>query len=371
MKGLIPCASYYDPEVLVTENEKLFGRTWNFVGFTFDLANANDYICVEVAGKPIVVQNFEGKLSAFLNVCSHRFSEIRREQKGNGPLRCPYHGWTYSAEGVPVGIPNRPRFDGLTEEVTRSLALRRYRVDVCGTLVFLSLDSGAPGLRQFLGEAWNRIEMMSSSFGELIDRNELDIECNWKIAIENTLESYHVAFIHSKTFKLLGASGMDFQFEGMHSVWNASVSEAVERQMRRLEDSFGSRPFKVKGYMHQLIFPSLTIATTYGNSFALQQIIPRGAGRTGFVSYVFAPKSAGANDVRENLKAMINDSVVQFNRDVFLEDKLICEAVHRGIKNGVGTGQLSDEELRVADFQKNYREIMELSSACGRGRGGS
>jgi len=334
------------------------------VGFTFDLANGNDYISAEVAGKPIVVQNFEGKLGAFLNVCSHRFSEIRCEQKGNGPLRCPYHGWTYDGEGVPVGIPSRPRFDGLTEDVILSLALRKYRVEVCGTLVFVSLDSTVPGLRQFLGEAWNRIEIMSSSFGELIDRNELDMECNWKIAVENTLESYHVAFIHSKTFKMLGASGTDFQFEGMHSVWNASVSETVERQMTRLEDIFRGRPFKVKGYLHQLVFPSLTIATTYGNSFALQQIAPRDATRTSFTSYVFAAKLQGESEVRENVRAMINDSVVQFNRAVFLEDKAICEAVQRGIKNGVGTGQLSDEELRVADFQKNYAEMMELSSTC-------
>jgi len=205
---------------------------------------------------------------------------------------------------------------------------------------------------------------MSSSFGELIDRNELSMECNWKIAVENTLESYHVTFVHSKTFKMLGTSGTDFQFEGMHSIWNASVSGTVERQMTRLEDIFRSRPFKVNGYVHQLVFPSLTIATTYGNSFSLQQIVPRGATRTTFTSYVFATKLQGESEVRENVRAMINDSIVEFNRAVFLEDKAICEAVQRGIKNGVGTGQLSDEELRVGDFQKNYAEMMELLSTC-------
>lgn len=358
MKGLIPCASYHDPAALKAEYERLFERTWNFAGFTFDLANNNDYLIAEVAGKPIVVQNFEGKLGAFLNVCSHRFCEIRGEQKGNGPLRCPYHGWTYNAEGVPVGIPSRPRFDGLSEEVIQSLALCKYRVEACGSLIFVSPDPGAVSLRQFLGDAWDRIEAMSSSFGELIDRNELEMECNWKIAVENTLESYHVGFIHPKTFKMLGATGMDFRFEGAHSVWNASVNDAVERQMIRLEEYFGSRPFKVKGYLHQLVFPSLTIATTYGNSFAVQQIVPKGATCTNFTSHVFATKLKGAGEVKENLRAMINDSVVQFNRAVFLEDQVICEAVQRGIKNGVGSGQLSDEELRVAEFQKNYSAMM-------------
>jgi len=362
VKGLIPCEYYFDRTLLTAEYERLFGRAWNFVGFTFDLANDNDYISVQVAGRPIIVQNFEGKLSAFLNVCSHRFSEIRCEAKGNGPLRCPNHGWTYNADGVPVGIPSRPRFEGMTEEMVLSLALPNYRVEVCGTLVFVTLDSAIPGLRQFLGDAWGRIEVISSSFGDMIDRNELDMKCNWKIAVENTLESYHVTFIHPKTFKLLGATGTDFRFERMHSAWYADVSETIEKQMAKLEDILRSRPFKVKGYVHQLVFPSLTIATTYGNSFAVQQITPTDVARTNFTSYVFATRLDGDNGTYKNVRAMINESVVQFNRAVFLEDKAICEGVQRGIRSGVGMGQMSDEELRVVDFQNNYAEMMGIAS---------
>jgi phenylpropionate dioxygenase-like ring-hydroxylating dioxygenase large terminal subunit len=354
LKGLIPSTYYYDPALLSAEYEKLFGRTWNFVGFTFDLANNNDYISADVAGKPIVIQNFDGRLRAFLNVCSHRFSEIRCDPKGNSPLRCPYHGWTYDAEGLPTGIPSRPRFDGLTDDVIRSLALRRYRVEVCGALVFVTLDSTVPSLRDFMGEAWSTTESMSCSFGELIDRNELNLECNWKIAVENTLESYHVTFIHPKTFKILGASGTDFRFEQVHSSWRADVSGTIEKQMKKLEGIFESRPFKVNGYLHQLIFPSLTIATTFGHSFAVQQILPQSAGSTRFTSYVFATRLNAASDSTKNLRAMGNDSIVQFNRAVFEEDKTICEAVQRGIRNATGTGQLSDEELRVAHFQKSY-----------------
>jgi len=361
LQGLIPSTYYHDQAVLGIEYERIFRRTWYFMGFTSDLAKNDDYISAEVAGKPIMVQNFEGKLRAFLNVCSHRFSQIRCDRKGNGPLRCPYHGWTYDAEGIPVGIPSRPRFDGLTDAVIRSLALQNYRVDVCGTLVFVALDASTPTLRQFLGAAWDRLEMMSSSFGEMIDRNELEMECNWKIAVENTLESYHVTFVHPKTFKMLGASGTDFQFEGIHSVWHANVSESVEKQMAKLQGTLGSRPFKVAGYLHQLVFPNLTVATTYGNSFAVQQIVPRSATSTSFTSYVFATKLEDSKDVKEAVRTMVNESVVEFNRAVFSEDKTICEAVQRGIRNGVGTGQLSDEELRVADFQKHYAAAMALS----------
>jgi hypothetical protein len=165
---------------------------------------------------------------------------------------------------------------------------------------------------------------------------------------------------------LLGATGTDFRFEGLHSAWYADVSETSQKQMARLENIFGSRPYKVKGYLHQLAFPNLTIATTYGNSFAVQQIIPAGATHTTFVSSVFAAKLEGGGETEENARAMINESVVKFNRAVFLEDKTICEGVQRGVRNGLGMGQMSDEELRVADFQRNYVEMMGIASTgCG------
>ena len=364
MKGLIPSTYYCDPALLNAEREKLFSRTWNFVGFTFDLLNHNDYISADVAGTPILVQNFEGRLRAFLNVCSHRFSQIRCDPRGNGPLRCPYHGWTYSEEGLPTGIPSRPRFEGMTDEVIRSLALRNYRVEVCGTLVFVALDPTIPSLRKFLDGAWDRTEIMSCSFGELIDRNELNLECNWKIALENTLESYHVALVHPTTFKTLGASGTDFHFEETHSSWHATVSEVIDKKIAKLEAIFQGRLFKVRGYLHQLIFPGLTLATTYGHSFAVQQIVPQGAARTKFISYVFAAKLTADSESTRNMRAMANDSVVRFNRAVFAEDKSICEAVQRGIGNAFGAGQLSDEELRVAHFQRCYSKMMELVSAA-------
>lgn len=64
---------------------------------------------------------------------------------------------------------------------------------------------------------------MSNNFGKLIDINEIEITSNWRIVVENTLESYHVALIHSETFQKLGVSGLDFAFSENHSSWDAEV----------------------------------------------------------------------------------------------------------------------------------------------------
>jgi phenylpropionate dioxygenase-like ring-hydroxylating dioxygenase large terminal subunit len=360
MIGIIPASHYYDDSILEIEQERIFSNNWHFVGFKADLSSHNDYVSCSIGGKSIVVQNFSGELHAFLNVCSHRFSEIRCEGKGNGPLRCPYHGWTYDASGIPVGIPSRPRFDGLTAGAIQALALQQYRVDTCGKLVFIALSPSVPSLHQWLGAAWERIEQMSLGLGELLDCNELSMNCNWKIAVENTLESYHVTFVHPKTFKSLGAVGTNFQFEEAHSSWTARVNDVFERQMHRLESVFGSRRFKTEGYLHQMIFPNLTIATTFGNSFSIQRITPQTSKKTRFTSFVFSADLPGGKNLSNQLRDMLNDSIVAFNRDVFQEDKVICEKVQRGVEFAKGTGQLSDEELRVLHFQQTYARLMGL-----------
>src|ERR1700733_7788677 len=90
--------TYTDAAVLAAEQERVFARSWHFVGLKSSLAEPDDWIAIEIAGRGITIQNFDGELRGFRNVCSHRHARLRAECRGNGLLRCPYHGWTYNGE---------------------------------------------------------------------------------------------------------------------------------------------------------------------------------------------------------------------------------------------------------------------------------
>src|SRR5205823_3833440 len=126
--------------------------------------------------------------------------------------------------------------------------------------------------------------------GSRVDTNVLAIKANWKICVENTLESYHVGFVHKESFHRLGLKDEGFEFFGPHSIWRAGVDDQIASKFKRVEALYESRPLKVPGYHHLLIFPTTTIATTYGSSFAIQQFVPVSAGETKFVSHVFRTK---------------------------------------------------------------------------------
>ena len=357
MRALIPAASYHSAEVFAHEQDALFGAVWQFVGFAHDLAQSDDYLTATVSGRSVVVQNFAGGLRAFANVCSHRFARIHDCAKGNGPLRCPYHGWIYNKDGVPYSIPSRPRFDDLTPATVASLALRRYEVERCGAFVFVRREAGGPSLREWLGAAYGTLEAVSAALGPQVDVNEMVIEADWKVGVENTLESYHVGFVHSDSFKKVGAKGMDFTFDGPHSSWLSPVDASIQGQMTKLLPRFEPRPLPVDGYFHQLVFPNLTVATTYGTSFAVQLFEPLAPGRTRFRSVVFQGRVPDGTRGAAVL-AMLNESVAEFNRTVFSEDKVICEQVQRGVVEAEQPGILSYEEARVLRFQEAYARFV-------------
>ncbi len=354
MQPLIQPRDYFDPDVFRAEQAAVFDRAWLFAGFVSDLASPNDYVTARVGGRSVVVQNFDGELRAYANVCSHRFARLKPEGQGNGLLRCPYHGWIYNRDGVPYSIPSRPRFDGLTPEVVRSLRLRAYDVDTCGALAFVrARREGGPSLREYLGGAGDAIEAMSLGMGARIDRNEVTFYSNWKVAVENTLESYHVGFVHENTFKKLGAKGMDFRFDGPHSAWKAPVDAATEAQMRKLASLYRST-YRMDGYFHQLVFPNLTAITLYGTSFGFHHFQPVGPSETRITSHLFLPRLGEGVKINASMAEMMNRSTAEFAASVFMEDKAVCEAVQNGLPESTQQGILSEEEERVWRFQEAY-----------------
>lgn len=358
MKPLIPPRFYLDDEVFREEQRSLFARIWQFAGFAADLQRPDDYVTVDVGGKSVVVQNFDGELHAFANVCSHRFARLRSEPRGNAWLRCPYHGWIYNKEGIPYSIPARPRFDDLCPEMLPSLALRRYDVDACGGLVFVreQQDDGA-SLREFLGDAFDGVEAMTSALGRRVSEDRWTARANWKVLTENTLEAYHVGFVHENTFKKLSMGGMDFRFAGEHSGWASGVDAATAKRMRQIV-KLGRMPHPVDGYFHQMVFPNLTFSTLFGATFGFQVFRPVGPGETRIESHLFLSRMDADAGVAEMAGEMLVGMSGDFSREVILEDVQVCEAVQRGLAETDRPGILSEEEERVHRFQSAYMAWM-------------
>jgi phenylpropionate dioxygenase-like ring-hydroxylating dioxygenase large terminal subunit len=353
MIAKISAKEYFDSNTFKVEQKEIFEKVWHYVGTVNDFENINDFKTIVIAGIPVVIQNCKGIIKCFRNVCSHRHSIIQSEKCGNRALMCPYHGWAYNEKGLPIGIPKKPLFE-FEENELDNLKLQEFNIEFCGNFVFVKLSTDMDNsLKQFLGGFYTELEEISLNLGDLIDTNEMVIKANWKILVENTLESYHVNLVHKDTFQRLGAKGLNFDFFGDHSSWSAELnSKELDGKQSKIYAPFVNRGYKIDGYKHILIFPNTLVSTTYGASFNISQILPLNETESLFISYVFVTKK-NDND-NEALESIFKSSLVQFNRSVFEEDKVICEKVQIGAQSSPFTGVLSEEEQRVCQFQKTY-----------------
>ena len=195
------------------ELERVFGRSWLFVGHELLIPGKSDYLASYMAQDPVIVQrDREGKVRVYLNRCRHRGNLLCVHDRGNAPsFVCAYHAWTYS-DGKLTGVPGaRDAYHG---ELDRGgLGLVEARVQVYGGLIFACWDAGAAALDDYLGDArwWLDHFLLREDLGglEVIPgQQRYIVPVNWKIPAENFGgDYYHFAATHGSVVGALGRSG--------------------------------------------------------------------------------------------------------------------------------------------------------------------
>jgi len=196
----LPNAFYTRDEVLALERERLFFGGWTFVAVGAAVAHPGDVLPVTVAGLPaLLARTRDGRLLAFHNVCSHRGTRLVSEpQRKKRVIVCPYHSWTYSLEGELRKTPefNGPGTDEPAHFSKAAMGLKPIRCETWHDLVFLNASGDAPPLaRTFaaLDQRWSCYDLAELRYE---GSATFDVDANWKLAIENFLESYHLPSAH-------------------------------------------------------------------------------------------------------------------------------------------------------------------------------
>ncbi len=203
----LPNRAYVDPSFVATEREKIFSRTWTALGFASDVAESGQVRPVELLGLPLLIlRDRDGNVRVFHNVCSHRGRRLIDEPtKVEAGLRCQYHAWFYGLDGSLKGTPH---IGGMNchhcEGFDKSLhGLKEVRSAVWCDLVFVNLDGRAEPFEDFIEPVMQRWEGFWGRSGpeELRPagkdgRLQLDVAANWKLAVENYCESYHLPWVH-------------------------------------------------------------------------------------------------------------------------------------------------------------------------------
>ena len=148
-----------------------------------------------------MIRGRDGVLRVFQNVCRHRgMILIEQPQKIERAIRCPYHSWCYELDGslrtTPhVGGPGTNRHDAIKRD---ELGLFEVRSHTWLGMVFVNIDGRAPDFETYIGEALPRYKDFDRPLYRCGDEGTftMEVKGNWKLAIENGAEAYHLPWVH-------------------------------------------------------------------------------------------------------------------------------------------------------------------------------
>ena len=148
----------------------------------------------------------DGQVRVLLNTCRHRGNALCRAELGNTrTFVCSYHGWTYGLDGKLIGIPGKTDFYRDDVDQAKLGLVPAAKVDQYKGFCFATLDPAAPSLFDYLGEV-GRIGIESMlDHGDVVALDGVQknvIDCNWKIAVDNLFDWYHVKVSHNSASRV-------------------------------------------------------------------------------------------------------------------------------------------------------------------------
>lgn len=325
----LPNAHYTDPSVFDAERTALLSNGWAGLGVAADVPEPGDAVPVDFAGMPLLLlRDRAGVVRVFHNICRHRgMILVDAPRRIEGAIRCPYHSWCYGTDGrlvsTPhVGGPGQNVADGIDKA---TLGLVEVPSHVWMGVVWINISADAPPFEEAHADLiarWSEFDL-PLYHGGVDSRFTLAVDCNWKLAVENYCESYHLPWVHPdlNTYSRL-EDHYHIEAQGRYS----GQGTRVYRQLRGTDGAvfpdFGNLSAAWDTAAEYIsVYPNVLLGVHRDHAFAIV-LLPQGPGRTQEHVHLFYA-------VPDTPPALRVANTVQWKK-VFEEDIFVVEGMQRG-----------------------------------------
>jgi len=346
---------YTDPMIFREELERIWYRTWVYVGHESEIPSNNDYVTKSIGPTPVImVRDKAGEIRMLLNKCPHRGNQLCAYKSGNAKaFVCPYHAWTFSNSGDLMGYALPDGYEGVSKV---GVGLGRVpRIAIYRGFVFGSMAGDGCSLEEHLGGAKAAIDQLcdNSPTGEIdLTAGFLQhrTKANWKFLTENETDGYHPGSVHGSVFQVTNSgigelysknsTALTRDYGNGHTefdlrpewrkldqplAWFGTTSDRLPEYVAAMNAAYGSeraRQIMIDGSPHTMIFPNLFIAEI--QIFVLQPVAVDES-----IQHVTAVQFKGAPDINRRLRQQTMGSVGPAGL-LLADDTEMYERNHRG-----------------------------------------
>ena len=343
----LPNECYTSSEYLMIEREKVFSDKWSVIGIGSSVPSLGDALPYNLMGIPlIIIRDKENRIRVFHNVCSHRGHKLLSEPSSlKNVLRCPYHSWAYDFGGRLIATPH---IGGLNihESVKFDKSqcnLKEVRSKVWMDIIFVNINNNEIEFNEYVKPLENRwSKFISKEDQDLLEYSRdygyfsLDVKSNWKFAIENYCESYHLPTIHPQLNKVSNISD-HYHIEGLPNRFAGQGSKKYNQLIKgnKIFDNFKNWPKELtKNSEYIALFPNVMIGLHIDHFYAFWlEPITVNKTKEHLAMYYIGGNSANGKEFKNMRKEN-----AKFWKDVMSEDIKAIEGMQEGRSSPVYNG---------------------------------
>ena len=375
----LPGWTYHDADFYAAEMARVIRPSWQIVCHISELSGPGDYRTLDYAGESvIVIRGLDGVIRAFTNVCRHRAMRLVAGPGGCAKkLVCPYHAWTYEADGRLSGVPHKAAYPALNQAQSglAPVAIEQWR-----GFVFVRLeDAGFPSVAEMMAPF--EAEIAPYRFEEMQPLSPIrhrPREVNWKNVGDNYSDNLHITVAHDGLTRLVGNSYRIENHGWADRLYGDVTSGAKQNFWERFYTAHLPRvahlPEAAQGrWLYYKLWPNMAF-DIYADQIDFMQWIPTGPASCALreVSYALPDAYTPAGQHREMKLARYANW--RINRVVNAEDTWLIGGVQQGMTSPSYTaGPIATSEVCLRSFARKIRAIIpeaRLAHAPGAGWSG-
>ncbi|KAM3113224.1 aromatic ring-hydroxylating dioxygenase subunit alpha [Phormidesmis sp. 146-33] len=152
----------------------------------FELLGQKIALWLDADGQPAAVVDYPP--GGTDHRCCHRTAQLSKGIVANGQIRCPYHGWSYRADGTCGNVPQLT-----AQSIPASYRVQSYRCAKRYGYVWVCLDQNPLSPIPEILEAENPDYRLIPEFYE-------PWHCSGLRLMENSFDNAHFSFVHAASF---------------------------------------------------------------------------------------------------------------------------------------------------------------------------
>jgi choline monooxygenase len=316
-------ALYLDEAVFAAVRDRVFARSWQWLGPLDDVAAPGSLAPRELLpglldAPLLLARDAAGTLRCLSNVCTHRGRRMLEAPCRASHIRCNYHGRRFDFAGRLIAAPG---FEGACDFPAAADHLPQLPLALWQGHAYASLDPAAP-LDQTLGAMALRMTWLDvAAFAADPSRSrEFEFDAHWALYVENYLEGLHIPFVHPALNRALDMRGYRYEL-GPASVLQLATARAGDAAFEPPPGTpeHGQR---IAAY-YWWLFPNLML-NFYPWGLSVNVVQPLGPARTRVIFRSFVADAA-----------LLGQGAGAALDAVELEDEAAVVGVQQGLRSGL------------------------------------